>query len=202
LQSKEETMRAPIAAITVISIFASGASLAAPVTYDIDPKHAHVNFEADHFGGLSVWRGIISGTNGKIVLDQAAKTGTVDLTIDPNTVLTGRSDLDDHLKTPDFFDVAKYPTATYKGTLGNFKDGAPTEVQGNLTLHGVTKPVTLKILSFKCRAHPMMQDKNVCGADANASINREDFGMVWGKNFGFDMKVGLSIQVEALTPKK
>ena len=75
-------------------------------------------------------------------------------------------------------------------------------MQGSLTLHGVTKPVTLKILSFKCRAHPMMQDKNVCGADARASINREDFGMAWGKNFGFDMKVDLAIQVEALTPKK
>jgi polyisoprenoid-binding protein YceI len=195
-------MRAPIAAFVAITAFVATAGLAAPVTYDIDPKHAHVNFEADHFGGLSVWRGIISGANGRIVLDQAAKTGTVDLTLDPATVLTGRSDLDDHLKTAEFFDVAKFPTATYKGTLASFKDGAPTEVQGNLTLHGVTKPVTLKILSFKCRAHPMYQDKNVCGADARASINREEFGMVWGKNFGFDMKVGLAIQVEALTPKK
>ncbi len=195
-------MRSPILALAVVALAASGAVLAAPVTYDIDAKHAHVNFTADHFGGLSVWRGIISGASGKIVLDQAAKTGTVDLTLDPATVLTGRTDLDDHLKSAEFFDVAKFPTATYKGTLANFKDGAPTEVQGDLTLHGVTKPVTLKILSFKCRAHPMYQDKNVCGADASASINREDFGMAWGKNFGFDMKVGLSIQVEALTPKK
>jgi polyisoprenoid-binding protein YceI len=195
-------MRARIAAFAGISAFIATAALAAPVTYDIDPKHAHVGFEADHFGGLSVWRGIISGGQGKIVLDQDARTGTVDLTLDPATVMTGRSDLDDHLKSAEFFDVAKFPKATYKGTLANFKDGAPTEVQGNLTLHGVTKPVTLKILSFKCRAHPMYQDKNVCGADAQASINREDFGMVWGKNFGFDMTVDLAIQVEALTPKK
>ncbi len=195
-------MRAPLTAFAVFSCLTAAAVVAAPVTYDIDTKHAHVNFEADHFGGLSVWRGIISGATGKIVMDPAAKSGTVDLTLDPATVLTGRTDLDDHLKTADFFDIAKFPTATYKGTLANFKDGAPTEVQGNLTLHGVTKPVTLKILSFKCRAHPMMQDKNVCGADASASINREDFGMAWGKNFGFDMKVNLAIQVEALTPKK
>jgi polyisoprenoid-binding protein YceI len=195
-------MRSSIHAFAILALAAGGAALAAPVTYDIDTKHAHVNFEADHFGGLSVWRGIISGASGKIVLDQAAKSGSVDLTLDPATVLTGRSDLDDHLKSAEFFDVAKFPTATYQGKLANFKDGAPTEVQGNLTLHGVTKPVTLKILSFKCRAHPMYQDKNVCGADASASINREDFGMTWGKNFGFDMKVGLSIQVEALAPKK
>jgi polyisoprenoid-binding protein YceI len=195
-------MRSSIHAFAILALAAGGAALAAPVTYDIDTKHAHVNFEADHFGGLSVWRGIISGASGKIVLDQAAKSGSVDLTLDPATVLTGRSDLDDHLKSAEFFDVAKFPTATYQGKLANFKDGAPTEVQGNLTLHGVTKPVTLKILSFKCRAHPMYQDKNVCGADASTSINREDFGMTWGKNFGFDMKVGLSIQVEALAPKK
>jgi len=179
-----------------------GVSLAAPVTYDIDPKHAHVGFVADHFGGVSKWRGIISGASGNIVLDAEGKSGSVDLTLEPGTVLTGRSDLDDHLKTAEFFDVAKFPKATYKGTLANFKDGAPTEVQGNLTLHGVTKPVTLKINTFKCRAHPMLQDKNVCGADAEATINREDFGIAWGKNFGFDMKVDLAIQVEALTPKK
>jgi len=194
-------MRASLAAFVGLTAF-TGAAIAAPVTYEIDTKHAHVGFEADHFGGLSKWRGIISGTTGKIVLDLDAKTGSVDLTLDPATVSVGRTDLEDHLKGPDFFDVAKFPKASYKGTLANFKDGAPTEVQGNLTLHGVTKPVTLKILSFKCKAHPMQQDKNVCGADAEASINREDFGIVWGKNFGFDMGVDLSIQVEALTPKK
>ena len=195
-------MRSSLPAFAILALAAGGVALAAPVTYDIDTKHAHVSFEADHFGGVSVWRGIISGAQGKIVLDQAAKSGTVDLTVDPATVLTGRTDLDDDLKGANFFDVAKFPTATYQGTLANFKDGAPTEVQGNLTLHGVTKPVSLKILSFKCRAHPMYKDKNVCGADARASINREDFGIAWGKNFGFDMKVGLSIQVEALTPKQ
>jgi polyisoprenoid-binding protein YceI len=195
-------MRSSPRAFAILALAAGSAALAAPVTYDVDPKHAHVAFAADHFGGLSVWRGIISGADGKIVLDQAANTGTVNLTLETGSVLTGRSDLDDHLKTAEFFDVAKFPKATYQGTLANFKDGAPTQVQGNLTLHGVTKPVTLEIRSFKCRAHPMYQDKNVCGADAHASINREDFGMVWGKNFGFDMKVDLAIQVEALAPKK
>jgi len=195
-------MRASIAVFVCLTGFAGTATLAAPVTYEVDTKHAHVGFEADHFGGLSLWRGIISGGTGKIVLDTEAKTGTVDISLEPATVTVGRTDLEDHLKSPDFFDVAKYPKATYKGTLANFKDGAPTEVHGDLTLHGVTKPVTLKILSFKCRAHPMMQDKNVCGADAHASINREDFGIVWGKNFGFDMGVDLAIQIEALTPKK
>lgn len=195
-------MRAVLVAFAGSIILAGAPALAAPVTYEVDTKHTHVGFEADHFGGLSVWRGIISGATGKVVLDAENKSGSVDLRLEPGTVEVGRDDLEDHLRTPDFFDVAKFPTATYQGKLAGFKEGAPTEVQGELTLHGVTRPVTLKILAFKCRAHPMMQDKNVCGADARASINREDFGIVWGKNFGFDMGVDLFIQIEALTPKK
>ena len=75
-------------------------------------------------------------------------------------------------------------------------------MQGDLTLHGVTKPVTLTVRSFKCMAHPMKPGNELCGADAHATINREDFGINWGKNFGFDMKVGIDLQVEALAPKK
>src|SRR4051812_5482480 len=78
---KEEHMRVRIAIFTGIAVFLATAALAAPVTYDVDPKHTHVGFEADHFGGLSVWRGIISGADGKVVLDPAAKTGTVELTL-------------------------------------------------------------------------------------------------------------------------
>jgi len=185
-----------------LSLVAGTVAVAAPVTYDIDVQHTHPSFEADHFGGLSVWRGKLNASGGKIVLDREAKAGTVEVTIDTASVLTGVPDLDKHLKSKDFFDVEKYPTATYKGKLAKFnKGGAPTEVQGELTMHGVTKPVTLTIRTFKCQAHPMKADKNVCGADAATTINREDFGMVWGKNFGFDMKVALAIQVEATTPK-
>ena len=174
----------------------SSAAVADPVTYQVDPAHTYPSFEADHFGGMSVWRGTFNTSSGQIVLDTEAKTGTVDITIDTTSVNVGLPDLEKHLRSPDFFDVEKFPTATYKGTLANFKNGAPTEVQGNLTMHGVTRPVTLTIRSFKCMQHPMKKIE-FCGADATATINREDFGMSWGKNFGFDMKVVLSIQVEA-----
>ena len=80
---------------------------------------------------------------------------------------TGAPDLDKHLKSDEFLDVEKFPSATYKGKLGKFKDGAPTEVQGELTLHGVTKPVTLTMRSFKCMAHPMKKGQELCGADAS-----------------------------------
>ena len=195
-------MRASIRTCLVLSLGASAAALAAPVTYEVDAKHTHPVFEADHFGGVSVWRGVLSASGGTIVLDREAGSGTVDVTIDTSTVLTGVPDLDKHLKSGDFLDVEKFPTAKYQGKLAKFKDGAPTEVQGELTLRGVTKPVTLAIKSFKCKAHPMKPGQELCGADAHGSINREDFGVVWGKNFGFDMKVNLAIQVEAVTPKK
>jgi polyisoprenoid-binding protein YceI len=194
-------MRNSVRAFVVLVTAASGAALAAPVTYEIDTKHTHPSFEADHFGGLSVWRGVFTGTTGKMVLDREANTGTVDVQIDTALVMTGEADLDKHLRSGDFFDVEKFPKATYKGKLAKFKDGAPTEVQGELTLHGVTKPVTLTIRSFKCMMHPMKKGTEVCGADAHGTINREDFGVTFGKNFGFDMKTTLAIQVEATRPK-
>jgi len=178
-------------------VFAT-AAVAAPATYAVDPDHTFPSFEADHFGGMSVWRGKFKQTSGTIVLDREAKTGTVDISIDANSIDFGHEKLNTHVKgdEPGMLDVAKFPTATYKGKLTKFKDGAPTEVQGDLTLHGVTKPVTLTIRSFKCMAHPMKK-KEFCGADAVGSISREDFGISWGKSFGFKMDVKLAIQVEA-----
>jgi polyisoprenoid-binding protein YceI len=174
----------------------ASAALAAPTKYVADYKHTYPSFEADHFGGMSVWRGKFNKSSGTIEIDREAKTGTVDMTIDLASVDTGFDELNEHLKKPDFFEVAKYPTATYKGKLAKFENGAPTEVQGELNLHGVTKPVTLTITSFKCMQNPMKK-KEFCGANATATINRDDFGIVWGKNFGFAMWVRLAIQIEA-----
>jgi polyisoprenoid-binding protein YceI len=168
---------------------------AAPVTYKVDVKHTFPSFEADHFGGVSVWRGKFNKTSGTITLDTAAKAGTIDIVIDAASVDTGQDDLNKHLRSAEFFDVEKFPTATYKGTFTKFADGRPTEVAGELTLRGVTKPVTLTIRSFKCMAHPMKK-KEFCGADVTTTINREDFGIAWGKNLGFKMDVKLDIQVE------
>jgi polyisoprenoid-binding protein YceI len=169
---------------------------AAPTRYDIDPQHTYPSFEADHMNGMSVWRGKFNKTSGKVTLDREAKTGTVEVSIDVSSVNTGHEKLDTHLKTADFFDVAKFPTATYKGKLSEFKDGAPTEVQGELTFHGVTKPVKLTIRSFKCMPHPSKKVE-FCGADASGSFNRDDFGVSFGKNMGFKMETNLLIQIEA-----
>jgi polyisoprenoid-binding protein YceI len=175
--------------------FAAGAA-AAPVTYEIDPAHTYPAFEADHGGGLSLWRGKINSTTGKITLDKEAGAGTVEVTMDMKTIDFGHQGLNDHAQTPDIFDTAQFPTATYQGRLVDFRNGAPTAVDGNLTMHGVTKPVRLTINSFKCA--PSRSGREVCGADALATIDRSEWGVDFGKNFGFDMKVTLRISVEAL----
>jgi polyisoprenoid-binding protein YceI len=174
----------------------AGAAAAAPVTYEIDPQHTYPSFEADHMGGMSVWRGKINSSAGKILLDKQAGTGTVDVTMDMKTIDFGIDALNAHAQTPDLFDTAKYPTATFTGKLAKFQNGAPTEVDGTLTLLGVSKPVTLKINSFQCKDHPMKK-KEFCGADASATINRDDFGVDFGKQMGFKMAVTLRIQIEA-----
>lgn len=190
-------MVTPLRPLTVLLLATfTGAALAAPATYNVDSDHTHPSFEADHFGGMSVWRGMFDKVTGTVTIDRAAKTGTVDITIDTASIDVGLESLEKHLKTADFFDVEKFPTATYKGKLAKFKGDAPTEVQGELTLHGVTKPVTLTIRSFKCMPHPMKKTE-FCGADAVGTINREDFGIAWGKNMGFKMETKLAIQIEA-----
>ncbi len=186
--------------LTFAALLTAGAmtaAVAAPVPYTVDPDHTHVQFDTDHFGGLSVWRGIMTKNRGSISVDKAAGTGSVDVYTDMTSAEIGNAKLEEELKSPQFFDATKYPEAHYVGTLGDFVNGAPTTVTGNLTFHGVTKPVNLKILSFKCMMHPFYK-KEVCGADVSGSFNRADFGVDYGKAYGFNMDVTLRIQVEGL----
>jgi polyisoprenoid-binding protein YceI len=186
--------------ILIASLFAAAminTAAAAPATYNLDPNHTYPSFEADHFGGLSVWRGKFTKSSGQVVLDRAAKSGTIDVTVQTDSIDFGNAKLDEHAKGNEVFDVAKYPTATYKGKFTAFKGDMPTEAQGEFTLHGVTKPLTLKINQFKCMPHPMLK-KEVCGADASAMLKRSDFGVSYGEAYGFNMDVKLQIQVEGV----
>ena len=184
--------------LTTLIALGCAAALAAPSTYKIDPMHTYPSFEADHMGGLSVWRGKFRKTEGTVELDAAAHTGTVDITVDTTTIDFGFDKMNAHASSPDMFDVAKFPTATYKGKFSKFKGKVPTEVTGELTLHGVTKPLNLTIRSFRCvPPMPPMMPTEKCGADAVATFNRADFGIDFGKQMHFDMNVKLAIQVEA-----
>jgi polyisoprenoid-binding protein YceI len=170
-------------------------AFAAPVTYVLDPSHTYPSFEADHMGGLSVWRGKFTKTSGSVVYDKAAKSGSINVTVDMSSVDFGMAKLDEHARSAELFDVAKYPTATYTGKFTQFNGDTPTEAQGTLTMHGVTKPLTLTIDSFMCKQNPMSK-KEVCGADAKASFDRSDYGINFGDKYGFKMAVKLAIQVE------
>src|SRR5205807_1196145 len=152
--------------------------------------------EADHMGGLSNWRGKFDRSSGTIVLDKEKGSGTVEITVDVSSIDFGLAKLNEHARSAEIFDATQFPTALYKGTLTNFKNGSPTEVDGQFTLHGVTKPLKLTITQFKCMINPMSK-KEVCGADASATFNRSDFGVSYGDKYGFKQQVKLHIQVEA-----
>ncbi|MGA8278105.1 MAG: YceI family protein [Rhodanobacteraceae bacterium] len=184
----------------------SGVAGAAPVTYTIDPDHTYPSFDADHMG-LSVWRGKFNHTTGTVTLDRTARKGDVDITVDVASIDFGNDALNKVIvkaKAPmckdscGLFDTAQYPKATYHGNLEDFVDGAPTRVAGTLALHGVTRPLDLAIDSFKCVPDFMLQPRERCGADAQATFNRDAFGIDAGKSFGIKMAVTLHIQVEAV----
>ncbi len=174
----------------------AGVTLAEPVTYQIDPAHTYPSFETDHFGGVSVWRGKFDHSSGTIVLDREKGTGTVTVTVDTTSIDFGMPKLNEHARSADMFDVEKFPTAIYQGTLTGFKNGVPTEVVGQFTLHGVTHPLTLGIGQFLCKTYP--DKKEHCGADAAATLNRADYGISYGDKYGFKMEVKLAIQVEGV----
>ena len=175
------------------------AAQAAPVTYDIDPQHTFPSFEADHMG-ISTWRGKFDRTSGTVTMDREAGTGSVTIVVDMHSGDFGLEALNNVAKGKELFEADKYPKATFKGSLQDFVDGAPTKAVGTLELHGKTNPLTLDIRKFKCIPHPMFKRED-CGADVYATIDREQYGIDAGKAYGFSMAVDLRIQVEGIARK-
>lgn len=176
-------------------------SLAAPVLaaaehYDVDPMHTYPSIEFSHMG-ISVWRGKFNRTSGSIAIDRAARTGTVDIVIDIANINFGLAAMDEKARSDDFFDAARFPTATYTGTI-NFTGDQPGSVDGEVTIRGVSRPVRLTITLFKCIPHPLTR-REVCGADAQGELNWSEFGMKMSRyGEGSAGRVQLRIQVEAL----
>lgn len=182
--------------LLLATLAASCASAFAAVdTYTIDPGHTYPSFEADHMG-ISVLRGKFNSTKGTITLDREKKTGSMEIIIDASSIDFGHDKLNAHAKNADMFDVEKFPEARYIGKSIKFKGDTPVSVEGDLTLHGVTKPVTLTINSFKCITDGMTK-REKCGADASAEFKRTDFGINYATP-RFAPEVKLQIEVEAL----
>lgn len=173
----------------------AGSAYAAPETYGLDVSHTAPRFEYSHFGfSTQVHR--FDKTSGKIVLDREARTASVDVVIDAKSVNTGYALFNEHIQSEDFFHTEKYPTITFKSTSVKFDGDKPVAVEGNLTIKGVTKPVTLTVTNFKAMPHPIRK-KDAIGADAVTRIKRSDFNM--GKYApNVSDEVTLSISMEAV----
>ncbi len=170
-------------------------ALAAPETFNIDTTHTFPRFEYNHFG-YSTQQSRFNKTTGTITLDRAAKTGSMDVTIDAKSVDTGFALFDQHIQGEDYFHTEKYPTITFKSTGVKFAGDKLASVDGKLTVKGVTKPVTLDVTSFHCMPHPMLK-KLGCGANASTTIKRSEFGAGANAPYVSD-EVKLVIAVEAV----
>ena len=170
------------------------ASAFAADSYTIDSRHTFPSFEISHLG-FSIQRGRFNKTAGKITLDTAAKTGSIDVAIDAASIDTGLADLEKHLRGEEFFDTDKYPTITFTSKKLKFDGDKLVGADGEFTMHGVTKPLTLQLDHFKCAPHPMTK-KPSCGANATTTIKRSEFGMAkYVPSVGDEVKI--AIQVEA-----
>jgi polyisoprenoid-binding protein YceI len=183
-----------LALLTTVAAFAAAAQ-AAPETFVIDNHHTYPHFSYNHLG-FSKQTHKFDKTRGKVVLDRAAKTGSVDVTIDATSVNTGYALFNEHLQAADYFDTTVHPTITFSSGKMKFKGDRPVSASGDLTIKGVTRPVTLKITHFKCQPHPMLKVE-ACGANATTQVKRSEFNM--GKNVPYvSDEVTLTLAIEAV----
>jgi len=186
-----------IAAALALTSAVATSALAAPVTYGVDGTHTFPRFSYSHFG-YSTQLSSFSKTTGKVVLDAEAKKASVDIVIDTKSVSTGFADFNEHIQGEDFLDTTKFPQATFKSTNVVFEGDKPKLVEGNLTIKGVTKPVTLTVTSFQAMPHPMLK-KPAIGANAFTVIKRSEFNAAkYVPYVGDDVRIDIAI--EAIAP--
>jgi len=184
-----------LTAALIFAAVAAAPALAAPETYVVDGNHTFPRFSYNHLG-YSIQMSRFDKATGTVTLDKAAKTAAVDIVIDTKSVNTGSATFNEHIQGEDFLDTAKHPTATFKSTKVNFDGDKPASIEGNLTLKGVTKPVTLTVTNFKAAPHPMLK-KDAIGANATTKVKRTDFNM--GKNVPYvGDEVTIDIALEAV----
>lgn len=181
-------------AVAAATALTAGAAQAA--NYAIDPTHTFVTFEIGHFGATTN-RARFDKKQGTVEFDRAAKTGKVDISIDVTSVNSGTPPFDKHLQSADLFDAAKHPTIKFVSDKFSFNGDKVSEVSGQLTLLGKTAPVTLKATQFNCYDSPMLK-REVCGGDFEATIDRTQWGMNYGVEWGFPKNVRLVVQIEAI----
>jgi len=148
---------------------------AAPATYGVEPNHTFPRFSYTHLG-FTTQQSRFDKTTGTVVYDKEGRAGSVDITIDTRSVSTGSALFNQHIQAEDFLDTAKYPNVTFKSTKVNFDGDKPVSIEGDLTMKGITKRVTLTVTRFLAAPHPI-QKKDTIGADAYTIVKRTDFNM-------------------------
>ena len=189
-------MRTSFIALAAATTLATGIAHAEMANYAIDPTHTFVTFEISHFGA-SVNRGRFDKKEGSVQLDKAAKSGKVEISFDTTSVNSGTPAFDKHLQSADLFDSAKHPTMKFVADKFVFNGDKVASVEGQLTLLGKTGPLTLKANQFNCYDSPMLK-REVCGGDFEATIDRTQWGMNYGVEWGFPKTVRLIAQIEAV----
>ena len=184
-----------LSAALILAAVAAAPALAAPETFVVDSTHTFPRFSYNHLG-YSIQMSRFDKATGTVTLDKAVKTAAVDIVIDTKSVNTGSATFNEHIQGEDYLDTAKYPTATFKSTKVVFEGDKPISIDGNLTLKGVTRPVTLKVNGFHAMPHPMLK-KDAIGANATTKVKRTDFNM--GKNAPYvGDEVTIDIAIEAV----
>ncbi len=190
-----QSMKHISAALAMLTL-AAGSALAAPVTYTVDSSHTFPRFSYSHLG-FSTQLSTFSKTTGTVAFDAQAKTGAVDIVIDTTTVNTGSTDFNGHIQGEDFLDTAKFPTATFKSTKVVFAGDKPASIEGQLTIKGVSKPVTLTVTSFQAVPHPMMKVPAL-GANAFVTIKRTEFNAgKYAPYVGDEVRIDIAIEALA-----
>lgn len=189
-------MRKILKSLFAVSWLATGAAYAQAETYNIDSQHTFPTFEIEHLG-LSTQIGRFNETRGQIVLDAAAKTGSVDVTVNTASIDTGLKVLEDELRSANFFNVEKFPTMTFKSRQLVYDGERLASVEGDLTLLGVTRPLTLRVEFLRCAMHPMAKRK-ACGGVVTGTLNRADYGMTKFAPALLGHEVRLRFPVEAM----
>jgi len=181
------------AAVMALATGLATPALAAPESYVVDPTHTFARFSYDHFG-LSTQLSRFDKTSGTVVLDKEAKTASVDIVIDTTSVDTGYATFNEHIQAADFLDTAQFPTATFKSTSVDFAGDRPTAIHGNLTIKGITRPVTLTVKRYVNMPHPMLK-KDAIGADATTVIKRSDFNASkYAPNVGDEVTITVALE--------
>ncbi|HJW10681.1 MAG TPA: YceI family protein [Albitalea sp.] len=193
-------MRAIVAAAVVVvglagTVPAARAQAQAAPSYRLDPAHTQIQWEVLH-NGTSTSRGRFERVSGSVQFDPAAQRLEVGVTVDTASASTGHAGFDAVIRGAQLLASGEYPQAYFSARQARWEGGVPREVQGEITLRGVSQPLALRALRWHCGTNLLIR-RPVCGGDFEGELNRSDFGITYGLPFAAD-KVRLVIEVEGI----